>query len=180
MTTMEAILAATYDIRGRVLQRAIEIETLLDIYISEHFTKDKVKNNELVTLLLAPRISFDNKVQIFTYLVDEYNPEFRKSQPKYTAGLKRIIEERNFFAHLPVDFSKEALSAYEKEGIVTFVKLKNSSDYQLPDGKKMKALQGKRLLKESDVNKILDLMRRWVLALAALTGEDDGTAFPSK
>jgi hypothetical protein len=168
MTTVDAILAATFDIRGRVLQRAIEIETLLDIYISEYFTKEKVKNAELINLLLAPRINFDNKVQIFTYLVDEYAPDFRKAYPKFTTEFKHIIEERNVFAHYPVDFSKESLENYETNKVVTFVKLKYSSEYKLPDGRKQKSLMGKRPVKEADINHLLQFIESWIKILTSL------------
>jgi hypothetical protein len=117
--------------RGQILQYAIEIEVAFDMYISRHFTEDKTKQSELISLLLASRMTFDSKYQVFHYLVERYNPAFSKALPKFSNDFKKIIEWRNMFAHLPIDFSEHAIKAFEGEGKVSLVKLKNSKEYGL-------------------------------------------------
>jgi hypothetical protein len=159
MSTAVKIQEASYKIRGHVLQRAVELESLIDIYIAEHFTKDEIKIVELISLLLAPRITLDNKAQVFIYLIDKYNPDFKKANPKYANVLKKIIEERNVFAHYPVDFSDEALAAYERDATIIFVKLKNSSEYKDAEGEKIASLAGNKHIKEDSLNKLLRVMQ---------------------
>ena len=48
------------------------------------------------------------------YLVEKYNPEFRKESPLYAKEIPVIIEYRNLFAHFPVDFGKEAIEAFKR------------------------------------------------------------------
>ena len=129
MTTKEKILLDAFNIRGRVIQRAIEIESAIDIYIVEYFSNDLAKQIELRALIVAPRMTFENKFQVFSYLVNKYHPEFESEHKNYKKDITYIIEKRNMFAHFPIDFSDEALKAYEKDGTITFVKLKNSKEF---------------------------------------------------
>ncbi|HEV8284383.1 MAG TPA: hypothetical protein VGQ09_08735 [Chitinophagaceae bacterium] len=163
--TIEAMVSiAAYDIRGRILQRAVEIESTLDIYISEHFTTDSVKNEELVCLVLSPRVTFENKIQIFRYLVDKYNPEFKNEYKQYFKDLVQLCEERNIFAHYPVDFSEQSIINFRDHKVVTFVKLKNVT--QEGDIK----LVNVRAMPEDAVNTILGQMIKYIQALKKLIG----------
>ena len=162
---IEAMVSiAAYDIRGRILQRAVEIESIINIYIAEHFTKDKPKNEELICLILSPRVTFENKIQIFKYLVDKYNPEFKESNKQYSKDLTVLCEERNVFAHYPVEFSQKALKNYVDHNVVTFVKLKNVNQ----SGNA--SLVNERHMSEESVNAILDKMGKYIILLRKLIG----------
>jgi hypothetical protein len=163
MGTHDDILENIYKIRGYVLQRAIEIESLLDVYIAEYFTQDEAKVHQLVSLLLAPRMSFMNKFDVFTYLVDIKNPEFRTNFPKFPTQLKLIIEERNVFAHYPADFSPHAVETFKERGVIKFVKLKNSKNH---------GLTGVREIAEETINITLQVMAYYADALKNLVGID--------
>ena len=162
---IEAMVSiAAYDIRGRILQKAVEIESIINIYIAEHFTKDKSKNEELICLILSPRVTFENKIQIFKYLVDQYNPEFKDANKQYSKDLIELCEERNVFAHYPVEFSQQSLKDYVDRNIVTFVKLKNVSR----EGNA--SLVNRRHMSEDAVNGILDRMSKYIVTLRKLIG----------
>ena len=107
----ESILQAAQDSRGRILQHAIDMENIMGIYISEHFTKDKDKVEEFYSLILS-RVSFESKYQAFIYLVRKYSPEFVTNNPDFHKEIIKLIEERNVFAHWPVDFSEQAISDF--------------------------------------------------------------------
>jgi hypothetical protein len=164
------MLIDAYNIRGRIIQRAIEIESTIDIYIVEHFTKDVAKQVELRALVIAPRVSFENKFQIFSYLIQEYNPEFAEANKGYKKDLPYIIEERNAYAHFPIDFSQEALNNYEKDGIITFVKLKNSKEFGISTA---------RNTKSDHVNQLLALMNKYAIAIRQLIGDGDTASPPA-
>lgn len=157
-STEDVILDAAYNIRGRILQRSIEIESLFDLYIAESITSDENKISELICLILAPRVSFEDKRQIFVYLVDMYNPELRKNYPDFAKDLQTICKERNVYAHYPIAFSNDATKCYEDKKVVTFVKLKNSKN-QLVD---------KHEKSESDINDLLRLMGKYIDAIVKL------------
>jgi hypothetical protein len=123
----ELIMQNVYATRGRIIQLTIQIETSIDIYISNHFTTDEEKNTELICLILAPRVNFEGKVQVFSYLVDKYHPEFKKEHKGYLKELIDIGEKRNIYAHYPIELSTQSIADFRNDGSFTFVKLKNQS-----------------------------------------------------
>ena len=143
----ESILQAAQDSRGRILQHAIDMENIMGIYISEHFTKDKDKVEEFYSLILS-RVSFESKYQAFIYLVRKYSPEFVTNNPDFHKEIIKLIEERNVFAHWPVDYSEQAISDYENEKSVTYVLI------QKRDNK----LISRRLMTVEHIN---DLIKRY-------------------
>ncbi|MDQ3843634.1 MAG: hypothetical protein M3342_06415, partial [Bacteroidota bacterium] len=147
--TQKTILKHICEARGRIIHHAIEVEYLISMYIAQHFTKDEVKAEELIAMILLPRMTFENKLQIFEQLILKYNHEFKTAFPSFRNDINEIIEERNIFAHYPTDFSKEAIEEFEKEGIITLVKLKSSKSYGLGEARKMK---------DSYVNNLTQLM----------------------
>jgi len=144
--------------RGTMIQIISEIETMMSIYIAELLTSDKQKTEELICLILAPRVSLEDKRQVFCFLVDQYNPEFKKEHPNHNADLKRFVEQRNIYAHYPVDFSEDAIKKYKDETTFTFVQLKNS-----------KASLVKRIdINERTFHKLIDDMNVYFTALKKL------------
>jgi hypothetical protein len=128
MSDQEIISQCAFDIRGRILQLAIEFEKIMEIYIAEHFTNDLSKIQELIVLILAPRMTLSQKREVFYYLVETHNKEFFDKNSVVMGKLNDLVVERNIFAHWPVDFGPEAINIYNKYAAVTFVKFKNMKD----------------------------------------------------
>lgn len=127
------ILETAYIVRGIVLQRAIEIETLIEGYITDHFSNDIQKKEELVTLILAPRVSFENKAQVFIFLLGEYKKDFAEKIKVFKENIIKIGEIRNHAAHFPVEFSDYAISVYQKQESIILIKFKNNGDKRAVD-----------------------------------------------
>jgi hypothetical protein len=172
MTTEEKILLAAYDIRGRVIQRAIEIESLIGLYIAERITKDYDKVTELISLVLAPRVSFENKVQIFDYMVSKYDPKFKEKFPKLLHEMTSICEQRNIYAHYPIVFNETSFHNFENGKVVTFVKLKNTKKENKVKGEpKETILVDPQFQSEDSINDILRDMIKYRDALIELVGD---------
>lgn len=120
-------------------------------------------------LILAPRMEFKPKVEVFRYLVDKYNPEFKESNPRYFTDFVAIVEERNVFAHYPVELSEDALSTFQKDGSLILVQQKNKKL-----NKKESVLLERTLLTEEGFNTSIKLMFHYINALNNLM--DKGTA----
>ena len=133
-----------------MLQFAIELENIMGIYIAEHFTKDKDKVEEFFSLILS-RIDFEPKYRTFLYLVEKYNPEFGLKNPEFSKEIKDLIEEKNVFAHWPVDFSEQAISDYENKNSVTYVLIQ----------KRKNKLIDRRLISQVEMNTLIE--RYWSL-----------------
>jgi hypothetical protein len=83
---------------------------------------------EITTLILAPRVSLENKKQIFQILIERHNPDFKKQYPNYIKDLVTIIEKRNILAHYPLDSSDAALRKYKSSSELYFMKFKNVTE----------------------------------------------------
>jgi hypothetical protein len=161
MNTREKMLHHVYRMRGQVLQFAIEVETSIELYITSHFVDDKEKRGQFIALILAPRVTFNDKFQIFQYLVEKNNPEFKEIAPTYRKDIPEMVERRNWFAHYPVDFSDEAQAAFEKDGTIAFVKLKNSQKF---------GLGSKAFIRDADMINLLTTLKQYAQEMRKLTG----------
>jgi len=124
LKTEDAVIEAIYASRGRILQLAIETETLMDIFIAYYFTDDEFKIDEFISTILVPHISFGKKKELFQYTMEKSGLLEEGQIKKTMEVIKVIVEERNIFAHWPLDFSEEALYVYEQLRIVTLKKMK--------------------------------------------------------
>jgi len=168
MTQEERIYDAVYNIRGRVIQWAVQIESIIDLYIAESFISDENKIIEFVSLF-GSRIPFMEKLNIFRHIVDTSRPDFGQAIPNYFNDLKGINEFRNIVAHLPVPFSQNEMDDFDNKGIVTFAKLKTSQKHGLAS-----AIH----VSEDWINKLLKSMGDYQRELTKLLRTDMGTASP--
>lgn len=117
------ILKVAYDSRGKIIQTVTEIERMIDYYIASKFLTDEDKIIELIITIISP-LTLANKIEILSLLIEKYDKPFLDSHLGFMALLTRIREERNRFAHWPLEFSAPALSDFEQKSGITLVKLK--------------------------------------------------------
>jgi hypothetical protein len=132
METLDLLESTAMLFRGSVIQRACELELVIDLYIAQYFTKDNQKIINYLQLI-SPRLTFDSKREIFNFLIKKYNPEFEE-QFKYHADLDKIIKQRNIFAHYVIDKSEFSIKAFEEKREVNFIKLKHGISEQGIEG----------------------------------------------
>jgi hypothetical protein len=119
---------ASCSARGHILQRSIDLESNIDFYIAQYFCQKIEKVEEIVTLILSPRMTFENKAQVFRILVNKYNPSFQEAYPKYFNDFLKIMEKRNEFAHFPINVTPESLENFKLNRSIEFIKFKNVSE----------------------------------------------------
>jgi hypothetical protein len=109
-----------FNFRGLVINQTIYIERLMDIYVSEYFTEDIVKQHELQELILGDRrMTYGSKYEVFHYLINTYKNDFIKTNfPNLLRDMKEISELRNEIAHLVLDTSPIGLEFLDKNVIV--------------------------------------------------------------
>ena len=122
----EDYLNVIYELRGKLLQTCIDLEMVMDSYIAEHFCESDAKVYELATIVLAPRIPWREKLAIFWVLIEKYNQAFKDEYPEFSNDIINTIEHRNVFAHLPADLTANGFKLFKEQGIVPFLKFKNS------------------------------------------------------
>jgi len=112
-------------VRGSVLNAVTGLEMSIDLYITHYFTNDDIKSEELMNLIIAPRMSFENKVQVLMVLIERYDSSIIEENKSMNRDLINIIEERNIIAHYPLDITPPGLKTYYESGNLTFFKFKN-------------------------------------------------------
>jgi hypothetical protein len=143
-------------VRGHAIQTVCEIEHFMNLYIVDHFTKDELKQEEFMCVVMAPRMPFDSVRQIFCYLVKKHNPEFKNSLPAYEDMINKIGEYRNALAHHPLDVSDKAVELFKNKKKISFVKFRNTS---ISNGKTSRiALNSLLVIGDEEYKVLIDYM----------------------
>jgi len=144
-------------VRGGVLNAATTLEMSIDLYITSYFTSDMNKAEELMNLIISPRMTFENKVQVLMVLIERYNPVILETHKSMRSDLTKIIEERNVLAHYPLDNTAWGLQRYYEEPHgLTFFKFKNVRENEGNGEKKIIKLTNSIIY---DVAKTEDLVK---------------------
>lgn len=144
-------------VRGQVINECILLEYYIDTFITEYFcTNNSTKGSELSTLILAPRVTWLNKFQVFETLLKMHNPEFLDVNKDLSKEITEVIEERNIFAHYPNAFDNNAVNDYKNHGIIVFFKFKNATEKET----KKIGLLTIFTYSESDIRAIIEKVRR--------------------
>lgn len=115
-------------VRGTIITACINLEIIIDLYISERFADTNEKINELSSLIITPRVTLREKLNVLKILMKKYHPKFAKDKKEVFSNINNIIEHRNVFAHYPINLSEKAIEIYNKEGKIIFTKLRASFD----------------------------------------------------
>jgi hypothetical protein len=111
-------------IRGTIINACINLEIIIDLYISERFADTDEKINELSSLIITPRVTWGEKLNVLKLLMKKYHPKFAEDKKEIFSNIKNIIEHRNVFAHYPINLSEKAIDIYNKEGKILFTKVR--------------------------------------------------------
>lgn len=118
-------------VRGLVIQKCTELEWAMEVYISEYFSNDNKRIIELATLVLAPRVSWYDKLDILKTIFELNKVQMNAKMKNYYSDIKSIIEDRNVFAHFPIDQTASALQEFNSKKALRFLKFKNSKENTL-------------------------------------------------
>lgn len=125
MTDIQRLQQNSFAIRGRFLETAIQLEKRIEFIIGRHFCETNDEIDEIIMVIIAPRVSFSQKKDILDYLFDLYYNEFKTKHSSILNRLEKIIKWRNIFAHWSLDFSEKSMKAFNDNHLISFVKLKN-------------------------------------------------------
>lgn len=105
--------------RGNIIASTIEVEMLIDDYLSAYFCKESQKANQLKELVLSSdRLSFGSKVDIVIVLVKS-NKTFVSKYPDFVKNITGLLKHRNVFAHSEIKTDLE-----NESNEITFVRYK--------------------------------------------------------
>lgn len=110
--------------RGSFLESFSGLESVMDLYIANHFSDDVNIRADLLSLILKThRITVESKRQVFDHISKTKFPTRYKKFPRTHKDIIALIETRNIIAHYQVDYSDEAIETQDKQ--ITFLKYKN-------------------------------------------------------
>ena len=141
--------------RGYVINHAIDLEQVMEIFISKHYiigVNDEDYNQKLEdfkkVFFWETSMGFGNKIKITNSLITIYQPDFFQLEHTQNVSqeLEDIIKCRNAMAHWQLDFSKEYRwnGAHNKN--IKVNKIKSGSD---------------NIYSEVDINRIVELCRKY-------------------
>ncbi len=117
--------------RGKFINAMINLELLIDKYISDYFCPDKFKADQLKKLILySPKTGLSEKLDILKIIMKN-EKDFKNQYPNFFAELRTIIKHRNTFAHTMLDITK--YQDIENDSKIEFYK--HSNDKWIPFSK---------------------------------------------
>jgi len=163
MDNLKSLQMSALNMRGRMLDLAIEMENLLDLFITENFiTKDEDKQAEFACMVLS-FLTVKSKIEIFGLLLSK-NPNFKSTLiNQLTNRMRKLNEVRNTFAHWSVDTTPEGLADFEKTNTVSFIKRR-------PSKLTVKGFAYFQPFSEPTANKMMDKFREMNDYLRGLNG----------
>lgn len=157
---IRAITESSAEVRGKILEVLSEFEFWIDYYITRHFTNSIDKEDEFMCLIIAPNVTFRNKIEIFQVLVNKYHPQFKENHKTFFADFIEIVDRRNEVAHLRVDTRPEAIRQFYDEQILSFIRFKKGGKEKINDIEEVKLISFKPF-SESYVNNLINLIIKY-------------------
>jgi hypothetical protein len=122
MEEIEQYIERASKCRGEVITATIMFEESMSDFISAYFSNNNLKKKKLLSTLLINSLSFRDKADILTRILDHQFPTKKigdKSLSDINSNVRRIAKERNIFAHesLVVNNSKVTLKFLSKYAV---------------------------------------------------------------
>lgn len=119
--------------RGCIIYHTILLERIMDVIIARHFfATDVLKNHELKELLIADRMEFSKKAEVFMFLLAKEcefkKTDFNQTYPRIKQDFVEIGEDRNRFAH---NLSLMPPTAELKNSEIVLLKWKNKAEHKV-------------------------------------------------
>lgn len=113
--------------RGTILNECIFLEKALDDFIAKDISLDEKVQVRIFQILLD-RMTFEGKITAFNWILDDGQnlAGFIKSKKngyphkRLIEDIKRIKNERNYFAHYPAWLQSEAIQYHPNVGFINF------------------------------------------------------------
>ena len=120
--------------RGHVLSKVIVLETMMGAFLSKHFCKTKKLQTQILeTIFATTKITFDSKRDAINAIMIKDYKKFLEENKHFNSDLQEISKQRNIFAHYPLNTLEKGKELFKKNKIVTFIKFKNSTDFEAYD-----------------------------------------------
>ena len=110
-------------VRGTMMHLAVNVEKVVDYYISSKYCEEENKRIELI-LFVINKHTFANKIEIFGELISEYDIDFINKNPTILSDLDLLRIERNKFAHWPLQYTEESREIFKQRRSIVLGQLK--------------------------------------------------------
>jgi len=132
MDIQTQIIESAQALRGKVIQKMIEMDIRIDIIIGNYFTANEEKHREL-TLVVFGSINTSAKIPILEYVLSRDETNEKASMSQLLNNMRKVIEERNVLAHWPVNITEEGQNAFTHHVQLMFVKMKTGKVAGVPE-----------------------------------------------
>jgi hypothetical protein len=124
--------------RGEIIGKVINLEKVIDGFISKNFIQEDAKRSELESLIIQG-LPFAQKLLILYSLLNTYHSSIHKEHPKLEKDLEKIRKQRNIMAHSWLDVSPTYVYKRKKSNLQLSILTKNNKSIEY-DEKRIKEL----------------------------------------
>jgi hypothetical protein len=153
-------------LRGPIIERAVQIEQLIDIYIAAKFTNSLDSEDEFICLILA-NMNMQTKLKVFGYLMNKHNKDYTNSNPEFYNDLCISNSRRNAIAHYPAAFDESSVLDFLLFNKFTLAKARHEKQ-SIPEFEMFE----RQHISEDDINGLMQMMDRYIADLRILNGYD--------
>ena len=155
-------------LRGPIIEQAIQIESLIDIYIASKYATSRDIEDELICLVLS-NLGMNVKLKIFGYLINKHNKEYSDLNPQFYNDLCVVNSRRNAIAHYPAAFDELSVENFILFNKFTLTKARYESPS--PSDPTLIIFE-QQYFSEDDINGLIQMMDRYISDLRKLNGYD--------
>lgn len=114
----------SHALRGIVINVATILEKSIDSYISKYLSSIEEKQNEIYYFLLD-RMTYEGKRTAFEAILKKNNTqeEFKRTSKKLIDDIRKVIYQRNYFAHFLINF--DPIEAVNHPGEIGFIEFRD-------------------------------------------------------
>ncbi len=140
--TLTNLIKQSISFRGHVISKISALEVAMNLFLAKHFCDTDIKQTEILESLFATKkITYADKVDTVTFLLNKHHKEFIKKHPYISKRqLIKIGEHRNTIAHCFLNTEDSAMKSFIESDTISFLKYQNSKEpikYNNDDAKKL-------------------------------------------
>lgn len=146
----------SHKLRGIIIEKAINLETLIDDFIAMYFCHSQDKFEEFKKhLFWNPQTGFGRKFEIFKFIVLNKSSQLIEVHPTIIEDIDKIVIYRNMMAHRVLDVSRNAVNKGNANDSMTVKFLKSNTEEEIT-----KEITDKLI---EDLNKYTIVLYAWKL-----------------
>lgn len=119
-----------------MINKVIDLEIFMEIYIASYFCATDIKMSEFKKLMFwDTQMGLGKKVSLVNYIIENYDKDALLMWPDISRDLLEIVEYRNRLAHRVLDISRVSINKAKESNSIIVKHLKNEDPIEITSEK---------------------------------------------